>query len=94
MNKVVLAAVTAAALLIPAAPSQADVIRCSIGDSGVTYNRNGVPAQFENLRAMSDMNSGTATSCGTAGSARINQWQCDAYDSHTSFLPRVHVLAS
>ncbi len=55
------------ALVLVAAPGAASAsgpahaaVRCSIGDSGVTYNRNGTGAVFKNLRAEQGMNCASA----------------------------------
>lgn len=119
MRKMAAATVATAALLIPAAPSHAGVSRCSIGDSGITYNRNGVPAQFENLRAMKGMNCPSARFVLNKWLRRkyhrsyanrlptrfwdgyvtwhcwkrsYYQWQCDEYDSYTSFRFRAYTF--
>jgi len=58
------AAVLTAALALPSAAVAAD---CSIGDSGVTYNRAGVGAKFSGLRTLSGMN------C-ASGRYVLNKW--------------------
>ena len=112
------ATLAAGALLVGAAPASA-VSHCSIGDSGVTYNRAGVGAQFQNLRAMSGMNCPSARYVlnkwlrrhfRRSHSRRLPtdfwdgyvtwycwkrtslQWQCDEYDSDTSFRFRAYTF--
>ena len=119
MKTTLVALLVTGAFLAGAAPSQADVIRCSIGDSGVTFNRAGVGAQFENLRAMRGMNCPSARyvlnkwlrrEFRRSYSRRLPtnfwdgyvtwycwkrsyyQWQCDEYDSNTSFRFRAYTF--
>ena len=115
----VLASLLVSAALLLHAPAAHAVTRCSIGDSGVTYNRADVGAQFENLRAMRGMNCESARyvlnkwlrrhfrrsysrklptgfwdgyvtwDCWKRTSL---QWQCDEYDSYTSFRFRAYTF--
>lgn len=73
----VLAAVVAAlALFAFVAPGTAQAA-CSTGDSGVTYNRNGQPAVFKNLRPIQGMN------CPSARYV-MNRWLRRAYARSSS----------
>lgn len=111
MRRKLLAVVMASGVfLVPATPAHA--IRCSIGDSGITYNRGGIPAKFEDLRALQGMNCPSARYVlnkwlrrayartytyrlptrfwdgyvtWTCRKRSNLQWQCDEYDSYTSF---------
>lgn len=85
---------------------------CGLGDSGITYNRGGVPAKFKNLRPMFGMNCASARYVmnkwlrrayartytyrlprrfwdgyvtWTCYKRAYLKWQCDEYDSGTSF---------
>lgn len=64
--------VLAAALAIAAVPATASAASCSIGDSGITYNRDGEGARFRDLRAMHGMN------CPSARYV-LNRWLRVAY---------------
>ena len=68
--KILAAVMASGALLLAAEPAHA--IPCSIGDSGITYNRGGIPAKFENLRARQGMN------CPSARYV-LNRWLRRAY---------------
>jgi hypothetical protein len=83
VRRLLASAVLAAALLASAlaAPSSA-YAHCSIGDSGVTYNRGGVPAKFKKLSPMYGMN------CASAQYV-MNKWLRRAYARTCSYrLPR------
>lgn len=72
-RKTITACAAAAMLaLAAAAPSAAQAAYCSIGGSGVTYNRAGEPAQFMNLRPLRGMN------CPSARYV-MNKWLRRAY---------------
>ena len=80
MKNLLLAVVLSVALL--GAPAQSQARSCSIGNSGVTYNRGGIPAKFEALQAFKGMN------CKSARYV-LNRWLRRAYARTTTYqLPR------
>jgi hypothetical protein len=56
MKRILFIAVLAVLALSGAIPGAAQARACAIGDIGVTRNRNGVAAKFENLDARQGMN--------------------------------------
>src|SRR3954451_22906848 len=78
----VLIAVLASLALSGALPGAAQARACSIGDNGITRNRDGVPAKFTNLDARQGMN------CSSARYV-MNKWLRPAYARTYSYrLPR------
>jgi hypothetical protein len=113
-----LVAVVVTLALAAMAPT-ASAASCSVGDSGITSNRDGERARFRDLQAMNGMNCRSARyvlnrwlrpAYARGYSARIPtdfydgyvdwschklsrlRWQCDEYDSYTSFRFTAYTL--
>ena len=85
MKTLIVIAGIAASLLASAVPAQAAGASasraCSLGNSGVTYNRAGVPAQFKSLSTLRGMN------CASARYV-MNKWLRRAYSrTYSTRLP-------